>query len=59
MIPVNTEWLKTASNEELFEQYAISLNQLSKAAMFSVSWMECKKELELIKEEMLNRMKHQ
>lgn len=56
---MNTEWLKTASNEELFEQYAISLNQLSKAAMFSVSWMQCKKEMDTIKEEMLNRMKHQ
>lgn len=56
---MNTQWLKEATNEELFEQYAISLNQLSKAKMFSVSWMECKKELDLIKEEMLTRMKHQ
>ncbi len=54
---MNTQWLKEAGNEELFEEYAIILNQLSKAKMFSVSWMECKKELNLIKEEMLNRMK--
>lgn len=57
---MNTEWLKTASNEELFEQYAIAMNNLSKHPMFGVSWMQCKEELNLIKEEMLNRMeKHQ
>ncbi len=56
---MNTQWLKEASNEELFEQYSITMNQLSKAAIFSVSWMKCKEELDLIKDEMLNRMKHQ
>ena len=54
---MNTEWLKEATNEELFEQYAISMNHFSKTKMFSVSWMEYKKELDLIKEEILNRMK--
>lgn len=54
---MNTQWLKEASNEELFEQYAIIMNELSKTTMFSASYMQCKKELDLIKEEMLNRMK--
>ena len=56
---MNIQWLKEASNEELFEQYAITMNEFTKTTMFSVSWTQCKKELELIKEEMLNRMKHQ
>lgn len=54
---MNNQWIKEATNEELFEQYAISMNELSKAVMFSAAYMECKKELNMIKEEMLNRMK--
>lgn len=53
---MNTQWLKEATNEELFEQYEISLNQSAKATMFSTTWWQCKEELKLIKEEMLKRM---
>jgi hypothetical protein len=51
------QWCKIALNEELIEQYQITLNELSKKQMFGVSYMECKKELDMIKAEMLKRMK--
>lgn len=58
MITLNKEkWLENASGEELIEQYGITMNNLGKTIMFSVSYMEYKKELEMIKAEMLKRMK--
>lgn len=51
------QWLEQASGEELIEQYGITMNNLGKTKMFSVSYMEYKKELEMIKAEMLKRMK--
>lgn len=50
------QWCKIALNEELIEQYGITMNNLGKTKMFSVSYWEYKKELEMIKAEMLKRM---
>lgn len=50
------QWIKNASGEELMEQYGITMNQLGKTQMFSVSYMEYKKELDMIREEILKRM---
>lgn len=51
------QWIKEASGEELFEEFEMCLNELAKTTMFSVSYMEIKKELAMIKAEMLKRMK--
>lgn len=53
------QWLEKASGEELIEQYGITMNLLGKTKIFSVSWMDYKKELEMIKAEMLKRMNRQ
>lgn len=51
------QWIKEASNEELMEQFEMTLTEVRKSKMFSISYMEYKKELAMIREEILGRMK--
>lgn len=53
---MNTEWIKTASNEELLEEFDLNVQRLNKTEVFTTAHRECYAVVKLLKEEILNRM---
>ena len=54
---MNTKWLNSATNEELLEQLDLSFQQLTKTQVFTPEHRELFRDIKLIKEEILKRMK--
>ena len=53
---MNTEWIKTATNEELLVELENTLQHLNNTQVFTPEYRNIHSTVKLIKEEILNRM---
>jgi len=54
---MKTEWIKTATNEELLAELENTLHHLNNTQVFTTEYRNIHSVVKLIKEEILNRMK--